>query len=123
MSRRTVSSVKVGKQPVERVMRSDSVEAVERLAKLQLLRGERRAGLRLGELGSRLDIAREAGSFGCREASPELFLHGLDARDVGVGVEAEPARRALRSQEVVAAFPRTQQLRAHTDPAAQLSDA
>jgi len=93
----------------------------------------RKAFLRRGELlaggvrglafgGLPVGAARQGRRLGRREPGGEMVLHRLHPRDVAGGVEPQPARGAGRLQEVVAALPRTQELRTHTGAAAELAD-
>ena len=60
---------------------------------------------------------------GGRQPAGEVSLHPADPPRVRLGVQPEPARRAHRLEEAVAALPRPQDVVAHAEAPAQLTDA
>ena len=83
-------------------------------------RGGRRK--RDGLVGARLGLGGEGSSLRRGEALGEVLLHGADAVEIRGRVEPQPAGRASRLEQAVAALPRAEELGAHPRAPAQLAD-
>ena len=95
---------------------SASPELRPRLVRVE----HRESGAPRRRLGRRLP--GEGGRFTGCQALGHVPLHRAHPLEVAGRVQPQPARRPLGPQEAVAAFPRTQELRAHARAATELAD-
>ena len=118
----------VGHEPVQGGLGGWLVEGVQGLPEVtgQLTRRRpltvRAGGPATIRLGPAVLAEHRSRRFGGRQPAGEVGLHPPDPRLVRLGVQPEAARRAHRLQEAVAALPRPQDVVAHAEAPAQLTD-
>jgi hypothetical protein len=71
---------------------------------------------------SRFSLGGERGSLRRCEAVGEVLLHGADPFEIRGRVEPQPAGRASRLEQAVAALPGAEKLGAYTRASAQLAN-
>ena len=117
----------VGHKPVQDGLCGWLVEGVQGLPEVTGQLTHRRRGavradgpavIRRAPLSSPSTLARLRG----RQPAGQVGLHPPDPRLVRLGVQPEAARRAHRLQQAVAALPRPQDVVAHAEAPAQLTD-
>jgi hypothetical protein len=102
---------------VERGLRGDAVERVDRGRKLADERHDGSQVLRV------LLREREPRRLGRRDAAVEVVAHRANSPGVFVRVEPEPARGALWAEQLVASLPRPERGLGHAGPPGELADA